>query len=181
MKVNWPADKVERQPIPEADGYEACSNGDIRSVPHRGSDGRLVKGRVLRQWRAAGGYLYVSLGRAKKISVHRAVALAFYGHPPSQSHEAAHLDGNVANNVVANIQWKTRKENEADKYLHGTWRRSGLKGERHHRSKLNDAAISEIRSMATGARGERVKIAAAFGVNPSTIGRVLSRAGWAHV
>jgi hypothetical protein len=194
MKTNWPADKVERRKvasldktdaewraIPGSEGYEASSDGRVRSIPHAGLDGRAVTGRVLKPWSAAKCYQYVSLGSSKKIGVHRAVALAFLGEPPSLKHEAAHLDGNPSNNCADNIRWKTRVENEADKYAHGTWRRMGLPGERHHRAKLTDSAVLQIRAMFTGVRGEKKKIASKFGVDPATVGRVIRGAGWSHV
>ena len=43
--------------------------------------------------------------------VHRIVAYAFLGNPPSQSHVVDHIDTNKCNNRPENLRWVTRLEN----------------------------------------------------------------------
>jgi len=112
---NWRA-------IPGQPGYEASDQGRVRSIDRMIADGRFLRGRVLKLW-TAGAYHYVGLGRSAKRGVHRLVALAFIGPPPSPKHEAAHWDGNPLNNRASNIRWATRSENEQDKRRHGTYAR----------------------------------------------------------
>ena len=52
--------------------------------------------------------------------VARGVALAFHGDPPSDDHEAAHADGNVANNRPGNLEWSTRLKISDNARHHGT-------------------------------------------------------------
>lgn len=84
-------------------------------------DGR-VKGP--RGWRTPfvrpDGYVHIE-GRL----VHRMVALAWLGGPPTEKHEVSHINGDRSDNRVENLAWKTHKENEADKVLHGTVTRRG--------------------------------------------------------
>lgn len=174
------------RPIPGFVGYEASSEGRIRStdrvVTYETSDGRLIsrhhKSRVLAQMVAKStGYSYVSPGRKKTIYVHRAIALAFRGVPPTPKHHAAHGDGDHSNNRLSNIAWKTAVENEEDKLRHG--RR--YQGTAHHLNKLSEDDVREIRrQMAIGHR-IRAKLAREYGVHPSTIGKIHSRQIWRHL
>ena len=52
------------------------------------------------------GYLMLSAER-----IHRIVALAFHGEPPSQEHVVDHIDTNRQNNRPRNLRWVTRLEN----------------------------------------------------------------------
>ena len=52
------------------------------------------------------GYLFIA-GQA----VHRIVAFAFHGNPPSDQHVVDHIDTNRANNRPENLRWLTKLEN----------------------------------------------------------------------
>lgn len=52
------------------------------------------------------GYLEIASER-----IHRIVATAFHGEPPTKEHVADHIDTNRQNNRPANIRWVTRLEN----------------------------------------------------------------------
>ena len=106
--------------IPEAGGfYEASSLGRIRSkdrvfeVGSRWGGTRLLpfKGKVLKPWPDAGGYLVVYLANRKAVNVHRLIASAFHGNGTGL--DVNHIDGNKQNNCADNLEWVTRKENMA--------------------------------------------------------------------
>jgi hypothetical protein len=67
---------------------------------------------------------------------------AFVGPCPS-GQEAAHLDGDPANNRLDNLAWKTPVENMGDQEKHQTlnW------GERHGGAKLTEADVIAIRQL----------------------------------
>lgn len=117
-----------------------------------------------------GGYLAVSLWQSNKGKlrpVHQLVALAFLGDRPSPDHHVAHNDGNKENNHWTNLRWATRKENEADKILHGTTNR----GERNGQAKLTNEQTQQIKDRL--ARGERPSaIARDYPVTPSAISQI---------
>lgn len=119
---------TEFRPIPGAPGYEAGSDGSIRSVERMivKADGRggsylsRMKARLLKPWIAGYGYRYVQLGAdGPKGAVHRFVCLAFHGMPQA-GQEVAHLDGDCLNNAAENLAWVTHSENEKHKQAHGT-------------------------------------------------------------
>ncbi len=59
--------------------------------------------------------------------VARLVCLEVRGEPPTPKHEAAHSCGKAYQSCVAkrHLRWATKKENEADKLIHGTLTRGG--------------------------------------------------------
>lgn len=92
--------------------YEASSLGRIRRIG----------GKVRAQYTNIDGYKTVSVtggGARKTLSVHVAVLEAFSGpRPPGLV--CRHMDGNPANNTLANLQWGTPSDNNYDKRRHGT-------------------------------------------------------------
>ena len=97
------------RPIPGHRGYEASSEGRVRSVARTLRDGRAAGGVVLAQQKDKDGYDTVKAG-ARRIRVNVAVQLAFAG--PA---EVRHLDGDRENNRPGNLAWGSRTENEQDK------------------------------------------------------------------
>lgn len=167
--AKWPADAPERRTvaIPSAPGYLATEGGEIINA---------ATGRVLKPWLAGYGYRYVMLGaKGPKGAVHRFVALAFLGPPPTPKHEVAHNDGDLLNNRPDNLRWATRKENEADKVKHGTNRRPSWRGAEHPRTHLTDADVAYIRTAGISS----TVLGRQFKVHPSTICRIVRGATWA--
>ena len=151
----------EWRPIPGYSGYEASSLGRIRS-----------RQKVLSQYGKR--YLHVSTSPRRNgschTSVHVLVALAFHGERP-EGHQAAHRDDDKTNNRPGNLRWATPLENHADMVVSGTH----AKGEGHGMSKLTAADVLMIREV----DGEtRKALAERFGVDVSTIRRVLNRRTW---
>lgn len=105
----------EWRAIPGFDGYEASSDGQIRSLK-RGSPRLLAVS--LDDW----DYQRVSLwqGRVVVRRVHQLVCLAFHGEPPSEVHQVRHRNGKNLDNRAANLTWGTPSENMLDKVIHGT-------------------------------------------------------------
>jgi len=126
--------------------YEVSNTGLVRRA--RPSHRNPVTGQPLRPRALKRGHMYVNLrgdnGVTKSVYVHRAVAFAFLGPPPSPIHQVAHWDGDATNNNVANLRWATPKENSADSVRLG---RSGrARGERAGMARLTNAQAVEIRN-----------------------------------
>lgn len=97
--------------------------------------------------------------------VHRLVAFAFIGEPPTGKHHVAHWDGDSSNNQVSNLRWATPAENSADSIRLGRSKRPG--GQNHFRAKLSIEDLPTILSL-KGEKSSRV-VATEFGVTHGTI------------
>lgn len=101
-----------------------------------------------------------------------AVLTAFKG-PCPPGRECCHGDGDKRNNTLKNLRWDTRKNNHADKVVHGTTNR----GERSPTAKLK---ASDVRRIRIDARKHTV-IAAQFNVSPTLVYRIKNLKAWKHV
>ena len=113
-----------------------------------------------------GSYKGVWLGgrSGRNHYLHRLVAFAFIGPPPSDAHEVAHYDGDKTNNHVSNLRWATRSENNLDKRRLNT------------HPKLTQAQVDEIRSR----KGQTAtELSKEFCVGFSHIRRIQKREAWA--
>ena len=52
------------------------------------------------------GYLEIA-----SVRIHRIIATAFHGEPPTKEHVVDHIDTNRQNNKPSNLRWLTRLEN----------------------------------------------------------------------
>lgn len=175
-------------PVAGYDGrYEVSEQGHVRSL--------FVGTPRLRLTRLAkNGYARVNLalnGVTTTHSIHRLVAAAFIGHCP-EGCQVNHIDGDKKNNRAANLEYVTARQNSH----HAS--RSGLKpaGERHplrrrpelarrgeqiNTAKLTAASVRQIRQEAAELSTPYPRLAARYGVNAETIGRIVRRQSWRHV
>jgi hypothetical protein len=75
------------------------------------------------------------------------------------------------------LSWKTPKENQADKVVHGT--NGGHKGEENWKAILSEADVLKIRAMPMPINISHV--ARSFGVSRQCIGDVIYRKRWRHI
>jgi len=163
--------------------YEVSDQGRVRSVTRlvtsRWGGPRLWRGRVMvLTARRKDGYVQVPLsshGRVTRAYVHHLVAIAFHGsRPPGR--DAAHDNGNPADNCAANVKWKTRSENNLDRLRHGTIAR----GERHGMSRFTVATIGLARRLKKQGLSER-KIAVRVRVSRWTLRDMLTGRTWRRI
>lgn len=105
----------------------------------------------------------------KTQKVHRVMCQEINGPPPSSKHHAAHSCGNGHLGCITpnHLDWKTAKENEADKLTHGTLPR----GERSHLAKLSNEQVDIIREISPYMT--RTDIAKHYGVSVSCISGII--------
>lgn len=163
------------------DRYEVSDSGGVRVA----DTGRERKLRLDRH-----GYPCLGLSvNGKQITkrAHILVLEAFVG-PRPDGHEACHQNGVRDDNRIENLRWGTKESNTLDKIRHGrsmrSWRHKMVlrppRGEDQNFAKLTEKSVREIRSLkASGASSS--SLARQFGVNESTIHRVVNRKFWAHV
>lgn len=115
------SERTEWRPVVGHEGlYEVSSTGQVRSVPRRGTRGKILKPQVRKQRDA--GHLLLKVyrnGVQKTVTVHQLVAAAFLG-PCPDGMQVRHLDGDPSNNAVSNLAYGTSSENRLDSVRHGT-------------------------------------------------------------
>ena len=181
----------EFRAIPSTDGaYEASNDGIIRSLDRvvMRSDGTplRVKGRVMRTTVSDRGYERLSIitkGKSRRCGVHQLVAEAWLPKPVRAigskrgQFVVNHKDGDKLNNHASNLEYIPAGAN-----VHHA-RASGLlsvKGVRNPKARLSDGDVRAIRERYS--LGEtQVSLAAAFGVDQTSISRIIRRDTWRHV
>jgi hypothetical protein len=150
--------------------YEVSNFGRVRRAdvqPPRVLKPGIMRGRGLRNVSLCVG------AKPKSYAVHRLVALAFLGPPPSDRHQVAHNDGNASNNRLVNLRWATPAENSFDQVRHGT-----QKGHHHGRGgALTDAQVLAIRSD----HRTEASVARDYGIAPGTVGQIRRRETYKHL
>jgi len=163
--------------------YEVSSCGRIRRI--RSASG-TSSGFILRDRRAGGRsnkqYVQVVLCEARELTycwVHRLVAEAFIGPPPTSRHETNHRDSNSLNNHANNLEWMTRAENIEHARAAGRLHPPVFQGTEHGGAKLSDDQVREIRRL----RGvmTQSRLAVRYGVSRQLISQIQLRQGWRHL
>jgi hypothetical protein len=168
-------------PIPNSPGYSIDENSEVFSYWRRTIGRKSILGDIpkkLKPCKTYGGYLLVNIhreGKKSPVGVHRLVLETFVG-PCPKGMEACHNNGIRADNRPTNLRWDTRKNNHADKKLHGTQQC----GERSGNAKLTNAQVIEIRRRRKS--GEQQKtIACDFGVTEPNISMISRHITWSHL
>lgn len=143
--------------------YEVSDQGRVRNAEQR----------VLALCNVSGGYKAVSLGKNNSKTIHRLVAAAFIGPPPTSRSLVLHGDGNRTNNAVENLRYGSHHDNASDAISHGTQ----VNGERQHAAKLTVDAVYDIRN----SQQRTCDLALKYGVTPSCVSAIKTRKSWRHV
>ena len=119
-------DVSEWVPVHQLPGFEACIEyyinkaGEVKSTKYK-------EDRILKHRPHKAGYPMVCLtqrigkGKVLDVCVHKLVALAFLGPPPTPYGKGKgcsiieHKDGNVANCFASNLRWATWKNRKPEK------------------------------------------------------------------
>ncbi len=171
----------EWRPVADFPNYEVSNLGRVRrSTPDwriHWADGsphiRYPSGYIMIGTYTKNGHRQVLLTNEKTKGqrlVSNLVCKAFYGPRPTPEHEAAHWDGDPANDHLDNLRWATAVENAADRDRHGRTPR----GEKHYSALLTEDYVRQIRKSTLPSH----KIAMQFGVAPSTIRKVRLGRSW---
>lgn len=160
--------------------------GTLYSVSNEGrvasrKGGRWKKGgwRVLRPGLMSVGYLSVNLCVGEKprtFTIHRLVAEAFLGSPPSPLHQINHIDGVKVNNRIENLEWCTPRENSQHTY--DVLGRKALRGEASGRAKVTEVEVREMR--VRHAAGEIFRVLASdYGLSQASVRLIIRGRNWA--
>jgi hypothetical protein len=166
------------KPIP---GYE-----ELYQVSDTGLVKRMIQMHsfapgIMKGGKSGSGYSLIRLlrdGNRQTFYIHRLVMLAFVGECP-KGQEVNHIDGDKSNNHRANLEYITHRQN----INHSTGvlkRHGGVSGATHHRAKLTDEKVREIRRLHE-AGFMQIELAAMYGVSQPAIGYVIRGKLWKHV
>lgn len=159
--------------VPGHEGYEASDQGRVRSYRTNNRLGPapfLLRGSI-----NDSRYIRVGLDRRHPQYLHTVILETFVG-PRPDGHEAAHLNGNLRDNRLANLAWVTPKVNGEHRAIHGTQ----IRGEASPVAALTDERVRAIRGKHEEGWSTR-ELGREFGVSQSTVMRILKRESWAHV
>lgn len=126
------------------------------------------------------GYCYVDLkvkGIRKNSLLHRLVALHFIPNPANKPC-VNHLDFNVSNNEVSNLEWATHKENSA--YTMRAGRISRSRGEDGGNSKLKLETVRKIRKDLAKGIYTHTQIAGKYKTNYSNVAHIKRGSRWSY-
>ncbi|MFH6991822.1 HNH endonuclease signature motif containing protein [Flavobacterium sp. FlaQc-48] len=99
--------KDESECIYKVERYSVRDNGTVSRHPLEGKRPRPTDNNwTFGKLNSKTGYLEIA-----SVRVHRIVATAFHGEPPTKEHVVDHIDTNKQNNRPANLRWVTRLEN----------------------------------------------------------------------
>lgn len=189
-KLKEPSDLEEWRPVVGYEGwYSVSSLGRVRSEErvvkgNANQIGRRFKSKMMRQWTHTCGYLLVDLKRdgiRKHCRVHRLVAEAFLGPPPTGGHEPNHKNRVRTDNRSENLEWTTRSENLAHSWANPLRDRTGMAGTNNGSAKATESDARDIRSRYL--RGEAVAAIARHYSNfhHSTVWLIATGKTWKHL
>lgn len=117
--IEWSLSVEVWKAIPEFEGYEASTDGSIRS--YRNKFGPSPQ--ILRKSLTQRNYHCVTIFKGARSTrrahlVHHLVLFAFVGPKPSPTHQCRHLNGNKLDNRLENLAWGSQLENMQDRTAH---------------------------------------------------------------
>jgi len=126
------------------------------------------------------GYHHVVLtadGKQTRVAIHVLVLEAFVA-PRPDGKVGNHINLNRADNRVENLEWVTQSENVLHAYTNGARVIDAAHKERcaalgRSKRSFTEEMASEIRSLFTGKRGEKTKLAAQFGISRFAVSGIL--------
>ena len=167
------------KPVLGFEGSYTVSNlGRVKSLERHcrkgGGGWRTVPEKILQptRWGRYWSVNLAALGKVRRRRVHELVLTAFVSQRP-KGKQCCHNDGNVDNNELTNLRWGTKKENEADKIVHGT----NNIGERNGNSKLTDDQVIQI-YFSTKPHKD---ISEEFSVSKMWVSMIKNRKRWGHL
>jgi len=158
--------------------YRVSNYGRVKSFAYDKKEGKLLIGCEVN------GFKLVQIskpGFSKKLYVHRLVAQLWHSKPSDKHTFVTHIDGNLKNNHISNLEWHTR-ESLTEK--HREMIELKMKDPLHTRiinnSKLVESDIVLLKSMLQ--RGVvQARIAKMFRLSEMQITRIKRGENWGHV
>jgi hypothetical protein len=174
------------QAIPGACLYEASSEGRVRSwsFPNNRQRKRRATPRLMVAHRRPDGYCQVKITTDEGVcltrKVHGLVLRAFLGVPPGDW-TASHMNGDRADNRIANLAWESLAQNIRRQVPDGTRNLNRPRGEDNHMTHLTTDDVLTIRREYDSGKVSQYQFAARFNVTRPCVGYIVRRMTWRHV
>lgn len=175
--------------IPGYKAYMVSDLGRVKSLARSvrcgpsASGFRLIPGLILSPFICKQtGYWQVAIHK-KKMNVHRLVALAFLGDPPTQEHQVNHINGIRTDSRLANLEWVTASENIRHAYR-SNGRVNPFKGRMSDQHPTSRAVVAtNLRSgavlrFACGLDAVRTGLFRSDGISRACSGKIAHHAGY---
>lgn len=165
-------------------GYSVSDNGDVYSHRRKiglgrggGKGSRVIIDttyfKKLKPSIGFGGYPQVYLWD-RQYHIHRLVAETFIPNPLNKP-QVNHIDFNICNPCVSNLEWVTPSENSIHSVKNGR-----MGGEKSNRAKLSAQSILKIRELIDQGIDKK-KIASMFGICDRYINQIKKREVWKYI
>lgn len=161
-------------------GYEkeyAVSNlGNVYSLIFKSRYGTFKRQKLLKPNISKSGYYSFAIGSQKeclmkRYLLHRLVALTFLPNPDNKTF-VNHIDGDKSNNVVSNLEWCTRSENEI--HAHKTGLKNFIKNHRANAC-LSQQQVNQIRTIKDLSQRS---IAKKYNTSQANISHIINNKTW---
>ena len=158
--------------IPDSnERYQVSNYGRVKSFAYNKKDGRILNCFVIN------GFKQVQINTKKKkqkFYVHKLVAQVWIPKPSDAHSFVTHLDRNLKNNHISNLEWHTRET------LTKKHRKFGNRKNIIRNSKLNESDIRHLNSMLE--RGiVQSRIAKLFCISEMQVTRIKRGENWGHI
>ncbi len=158
--------------------YQVSNYGRIKSFAYDKKDGQILKCSVIN------GFKIVQLATNKgryKIYIHKLVAQIWTSKPSDKHIFVTHLDGNLTNNHISNLEWHTRETlTEKHRELGNRKNKNPNRKKIIRTSKLNESDIRHLKSMLE--KGvTQTKIAKMFCISEMQVTRIKRGENWGHI
>ena len=158
--------------------YQVSNYGRMKSFAYDKKNGKILTCGIIHGFKLA--QLSTNSG-ARKVYLHKLVAEMWLPKPSEKHTIVTHLDGNLLNNQISNLEWHTpeslivqHRKLEKEKYPNGKARRAVRNG------KLTETDVMLLKSMLE--RGVvQAKIAKLFRISEMQVTRIKRGENWGHV
>jgi len=158
--------------------YQVSNYGRVKSFAYNKTEGKMMVGFIINRFRI----IQLNINKhAQKYYVHKLVAEHWIPKPSDKHTIVTHLDGNMTNNHVSNLEWHTR-ESLAEKHREYEKQRDRRFRKRNpaSHSKLKEEDVRHLKAMLE--KGVvQAKIAKMFCLSEMQVTRIKRGENWGHV